>query len=236
MKRERHDWGSFVQLFTYDEWKPIVEYDGGGNFVAWNIYGPGADEILYRSDVRVGDLRYQTDKQGNVTALLDYYGSGIEKYSYDAFGRPSVSDWSGANARTWSNYLNAFMFTGREYFPGLWLYDYRHRWYDPQLGRFLQSDPTGFDADDMNLFRYCADDPVDKSDPTGLMGLDFFFAAFLTTSQNLIALEQQRQQQPAGNQNLNTGQVSEASRVPRQGSARVTWKPRGSRGNQKGSG
>jgi len=30
-------------------------------------------------------------------------------------------------------------------------------------------DPTGFDAGDMNLFRYCDDDPVDRSDPTGLV-------------------------------------------------------------------
>jgi len=50
----------------------------------------------------------------------------------------------------------------------LGIYDYRHRMYDPDLGRFLQSDPTGFDAGDMNLFRYCGDDPVDRSDPTGL--------------------------------------------------------------------
>jgi uncharacterized protein RhaS with RHS repeats len=40
--------------------------------------------------------------------------------------------------------------------------------YHPGLGRFLQTDPMGFDAGDMNLFRYCDDDPVDRSDPTGL--------------------------------------------------------------------
>jgi hypothetical protein len=40
--------------------------------------------------------------------------------------------------------------------------------YDPLLGRFLQTDPTGFGAGDMNLFRYCGDDPVDRSDPMGL--------------------------------------------------------------------
>jgi RHS repeat-associated protein len=50
----------------------------------------------------------------------------------------------------------------------LGIYDYRHRMYNPDLGRFLQTDPTGFDAGDMNLFRYCDDDPVDRSDPTGL--------------------------------------------------------------------
>jgi uncharacterized protein RhaS with RHS repeats len=48
------------------------------------------------------------------------------------------------------------------------VYDYRHRIYDPSLGRFYQSDPTGFAAGDINLFRYCDDDPVDRSDPTGL--------------------------------------------------------------------
>jgi hypothetical protein len=40
--------------------------------------------------------------------------------------------------------------------------------YQPDLGRFLQTDPTRFDAGDMNLFRYCDDDPIDLSDPTGL--------------------------------------------------------------------
>jgi RHS repeat-associated protein len=63
------------------------------------------------------------------------------------------------------------MFTGREYYPHLWLYDFRNRWYDAQLGRFLQPDPTGFDAGDMNLFRYCGDDPVDKTDPMGLVSV-----------------------------------------------------------------
>src|SRR5438105_4695262 len=56
-----------------------------------------------------------------------------------------------------------------QYIPELGIYDYRHRMYHPSLGRFLQTDPTGFDAGDMNLFRYCGDDPVDRSDPTGLL-------------------------------------------------------------------
>jgi hypothetical protein len=44
--------------------------------------------------------------------------------------------------------------------------------YQPELGRFLQTDPIGFDAGDMNPFRYCGDDPVDGSDPTGLIMVD----------------------------------------------------------------
>lgn len=68
------------------------------------------------------------------------------------------------------------MFTGREYFPELGLYDYRNRFYDPILGRFLQADPQGFDDGDMNLFRYVGDDPVDKTDPLGLFGWSLYYA------------------------------------------------------------
>jgi hypothetical protein len=65
--------------------------------------------------------------------------------------------------------------------------------HQPELGRFLQADPLGlqtegeklsagqkslfspggvapeaFGGSEMNLFRYCADDPVNRSDPSGL--------------------------------------------------------------------
>jgi RHS repeat-associated protein len=125
-----------------------------------------------RYQATVGYLRYHSDMHGNVTALLDYGGTVIEKYTYDAFGRPTVTNGDGTGTRGSSNYGNRFMFTGREYFSELGLYDYRHRFYDPWLGRFLQTDPIGFDAGDMNLFRYCDDDPVDRSDPTGLVERD----------------------------------------------------------------
>ncbi len=48
------------------------------------------------------------------------------------------------------------------------IYDFRHRHYQPELGRFLQPDPKQFDAGDYNLYRYCHNDPVNKTDPTGL--------------------------------------------------------------------
>jgi RHS repeat-associated protein len=156
-------------LIAYDGWKPTVEWDGAGSLQAWNIYGAGADEILWRYQGNYGYLRYHHDVHGNVAFLLGLWGEGLEKYTYDAFGQPTITDWNG-NARSQSAYGNRFMFTGREYFAELGLYDYRHRFYHPGLGRFLQTDPLGFDAGDMNLFRYCADDPVDKTDPTGLWG------------------------------------------------------------------
>jgi uncharacterized protein RhaS with RHS repeats len=42
------------------------------------------------------------------------------------------------------------------------------RMYQPELGRFLQPDPQEFTAGDYNLYRYCHNDPVNNSDPTGM--------------------------------------------------------------------
>jgi hypothetical protein len=51
----------------------------------------------------------------------------------------------------------------------LHLYDFRNRMYQPELGRFLQPDPKQFAAGDYNLYRYCHNDPINKSDPAGLV-------------------------------------------------------------------
>jgi RHS repeat-associated protein len=158
-------------VITYDDWKPIMEWSSPTQLAAWNAYGPGADEILWRWQAGFGYLRYHGDRHGNVTALLDYWGGLVEQYSYDAFGKPTIMNGYGtphSSPHGVSAVGNRFMFQGREWLGELGLIDYRHRFYDPSMGRFLQTDPTGFDAGDMNLFRYCGDDPVDRSDPTGL--------------------------------------------------------------------
>ena len=161
-------------VFVFDGWKPIMEWDDNGDLQAWNVYGPGADEILLRHQGPYGYIRFHLDRHGNVAFLLDNDGREIEKYTYDAFGRPTVTDWDGGRPRSWSFYGHCFLFQGREYIRELSIYDYRNRFYYPALGRFLQSDPMGFSAGDMNLFRYVNDDPIDGSDPTGLIG-DFMW-------------------------------------------------------------
>ncbi len=85
----------------------------------------------------------------------------------DAFGKPTITNGSGSLLIV-SAQGNRFMFTGREFLTQVNLYDYRNRVYSADLGRFLQTDPIGFKAKDVNLYRYCGNDPVDKTDPMGL--------------------------------------------------------------------
>ncbi len=40
--------------------------------------------------------------------------------------------------------------------------------YDPKTGTFLRPDPLGFDSGDYNLFRYCRNNPINLTDPSGL--------------------------------------------------------------------
>ncbi|NMG72896.1 RHS repeat-associated core domain-containing protein, partial [Parazoarcus communis] len=61
-----------------------------------------------------------------------------------------------------------FRYTGQQYLGELNLYYYKARFYSPALGRFLQTDPIGT-ADDLNLYAYVGNNPVNFSDPTGLI-------------------------------------------------------------------
>jgi RHS repeat-associated protein len=89
----------------------------------------------------------------------------VERYSYDAFGQPTIKDVNGT-IRTASALGNRFMFTGREYDSETGNYYYRARYYKPSIGRFLQTDPIGY-AGGLNLYTYCGNNPVVFTDPSG---------------------------------------------------------------------
>jgi RHS repeat-associated protein len=54
------------------------------------------------------------------------------------------------------------------------IYDYGARWYDPQMGRFLQPDPVvadPYDPQGLSRYAYVRNDPVGRVDPTGMWSL-----------------------------------------------------------------
>jgi RHS repeat-associated protein len=57
------------------------------------------------------------------------------------------------------------------------LYDARARWYQPDVGRFMSEDPIGLGGG-MNQYAFAGDDPINNSDPDGLLVSDFVCVEF----------------------------------------------------------
>jgi RHS repeat-associated protein len=152
----------------YDGWNLVQEGSSASSAGRLYVHGGRVDEIV--ASLTLGAWNYHHyDARGHCILLTGPSGNVIEQYEYDAFGKPYFYNAGGGVLPNGSSYGNRFLFTGREWLKDLKLYDYRARMYQPELGRFLQPDPKQFAAGDYNLYRYCHNDPVNKSDPTGLL-------------------------------------------------------------------
>ncbi len=144
----------------------LLEYKNGALDKRW-LNGQQIDEPVafegYGADTTAGAgtaYALHGDRQGSIIAVTEQAtGTVAARYEYDAFGQRDVLLGAG---------LQDYGFTGREFDDETGIYYYRARHFDPRAGRFLQSDPLGFAAGDLNLYAYTWNDPANWTDPSGL--------------------------------------------------------------------
>jgi RHS repeat-associated protein len=158
-----YDIGNFYDITGHDR---LLDFQNGALATRW-LHGQQIDEPVgyesYAADTTAGAgtaYALHADRQGSVIAVTEQStDTVVARYVYDAFGQ---------REQTVSTVLQDYGFTGREIDPETDLYYYRARHYDPGQGRFIQSDPLGFAAGDLNLYAYTWNDPANWSDPSGL--------------------------------------------------------------------
>jgi RHS repeat-associated protein len=152
-----------------DQWQVLEEYGDTGTFKYCFVYGNYIDEPVMKTGYG-GTQFYVHDHLYSTAALTDSAGDVIERYEYDAYGNVHIMDGN-YNSRSSTLYDNPYTFTGRRLDAldnnRLNIMYYRHRYYHPQLGRFLQHDPLEY-IDGMNMYEYVVSNPSAYSDPLGL--------------------------------------------------------------------
>ncbi|KUO70373.1 MAG: hypothetical protein APF77_03395, partial [Clostridia bacterium BRH_c25] len=146
-----------ITKYMYEADKVILEVDGQGNETARNTYG---SNILSRT-VDNETAYYMYNGHGDVTALLSDTGNVLATYYYDAFGNP---------LETIGEISNPFRYAGYQYDEETGVYYLNARYYDPKIARFLTEDTYRGSAADplsLNLYTYCANEPIKYTDPTG---------------------------------------------------------------------
>ncbi len=122
-------------FYLYDQSQEIGMMTARGRIVQLKVIGLGLKgEIGGSVAIEIGGTAYAPlhDFQGNIIALVSSNQKIIESYQIDAFGREK-NDFIP---------LNPWRFSSKRSMNGLILFG--QRFYDPELGRWLTPDPSGF--------------------------------------------------------------------------------------------
>ena len=111
---------------------------------------------------------YNKDIRGSTTNLIDSGGECVVGYEYDDYGQTIIRYPEAAEEDEKLN--NEICYTGSIYDEETQLYYLNARYYDPAKKGMLSQDSyrgTQTDPSTWNLYAYCANNPINRIDPTG---------------------------------------------------------------------
>ncbi len=139
--------------------------DGNGETTTFNLIGT-EDNILFTARPAEAEetsfYSYTRDLRESTINLVGSDGSSVRSYSYDDFGETKVMG-SG-------DFCNEVCYGAGIYDDTTGLYYLNARYYDPDTGNFLTQDTyrgSRSRTETLNLYGYCAGNPINYTDPSG---------------------------------------------------------------------
>jgi RHS repeat-associated protein len=132
---------------------------------------------------------YIRNGQGDITGLIDTAGTQVVSYIYDSWGKLISIDGS---LKDTVGLKNPYRYRGYRYDTETGLYYLQSRYYNPEMGRYINADDVEFLGAtgtllSYNLFGYCDNNPVNKVDYNGnepitltILGICFLVTALIT--------------------------------------------------------
>ena len=167
-----------------------TEYFLNGSTVLTQVTGDTQLDFFY-DDLgnALGFIRNSTDKyyyirnlQNDIVGILDSSGTQVVEYVYDTWGK--LESVTGAMAATIGR-ENPLRYRGYYYDEETGFYYLQSRYYDPETGRFINADETvltGQGITSGNMYAYCGNNPVMRTDPSGRFWGMFFLLVVAVTA------------------------------------------------------
>jgi len=188
--------GANVQTITYHLNGDKVIYETDGDYGILFTYDYDGTLISFNYDSDVNDATageeyfYLRNQQGDITLITNSAGVVVMRYRFDAYGNMTATSTSGYDDLT---PINPYTYRGYRYDYRIGLYYLNSRFYNPQIGRFINSDGLLGETGDIlstNMYAYCANNPVMYTDITGYLSeeqTNYILAGLLLATLAVVA-------------------------------------------------